>query len=270
MAYLKTVGNSIAPVDPETPRIVSEIRATGAKNSKRSEERELSLQVFLHLAQEFDQRSWELRQQLHRFNEHYQALQSSFRQDQLEQAQYSMGKELFPVTEEDPGSLAIEKRMVAWNHLFQKDPVGSSLLFTDSPSALAYLLDGVQEKVEVLKFNITYTQAESREVPMNHPSWANHLHEIFSMVLTTPWSQALQERIVQAGSEIEARIGQGQGSTMKSRDRSVSFRWYVVPHQVAPRLLNRRCGVDSADDAGDKVNNTLVGMIEEGRAVGHR
>jgi len=203
MAYLKTVGNEIAPVGPETPKIVSDIKGMAAKRSKESEDSELSLQMFLHLTQEFDEHSWELRQQLNRFNNQYQALQSFFRQDQDGQADDPMPKDLFPV-EEDQGSFVIEKRMAGWNRLFRKDPADSGLLFTDSPLALAYLLDGVQEKVEALKFNITYTQAESREVRKNHPSWADRLQDIFNTVLTTPWSRTLQERVVRAGREIEA------------------------------------------------------------------
>jgi hypothetical protein len=301
MAYLKMVGNDIAPVDPKTPRIVSDIRAMPTKKSpKESEESELPLQLFIHLAQEFDQHSWELRQELNRLNDQYRALQSSFREDETEQAHEPISKdlpararpassvggwacppslslrrggrasqsqpELFPVTGEDRGSLLIEKRMTAWNHLFQKDPPGSGLLFTDSPLAFAYLLDGVQEKVEALKFNITYTQAESREIRKNLPSWADHFQEILNTVLTTPWSQTLQERVVEARPEIEAEIDRLTGSTVKPYDRSVSFRWYVLPHQVARSLLNRRCGMDSSDkeDEAAKVRNTLVGLIEEG------
>ena len=286
MAYLKTVGNEIAPVDPETPKIVSDIKGVAAKRSKESEDSELSVQLFLHLAQDFDEDSWDLRQQLHRFNDQYQDLQSSFRQDQPEQAQDSMAEDLpararptsstggldsqrqaglFPV-EEDPGSFVIEKRMAAWNRLFRKDPVDSGLLFTDSPLALAYLLDGVQEKLEVFKLNIAYSQAESKEVSENHPSWANHLQDIFNTVLTTAWSRTLQERVVHGGREIEAEIDHWRGSTEKPHDRSVSFRWYVLPHQIARSLLNRRCGVDSIDkeDGAAKVRNTLVGLIEEG------
>ncbi|MBW1678181.1 MAG: hypothetical protein JRJ79_16655, partial [Deltaproteobacteria bacterium] len=238
MAYLKMVGNDIAPVDPKTPRIVSDIRAMAAKkNSKESEESELSLQLFIHLAQEFDQHSWELRQQMNRFNDQYQALQSSFREDEAGQLHEPISKDLparasqwqagqwqaglFPVTGEDPGGFMIEKRMAAWNHLFQKDPADSSLLFTDSPLAFAYLLDGVQEKVEAFKFDITYNTP---------PSWADHLHEIFNTVLTTPWSRTLQERVVEAGREIEAAIDHLRESTVKPHDRSVSFRWYVLPH----------------------------------------
>jgi len=267
MAYLKTVGNNIAPVDPQVPRIVSDIRAMGAKDSKEFEDSELSLQVFLHLSQEFDQHSWELMQQLNRFNEQYEALQSSFRQDQNGETQEPSQKERFPVEEEDIGSLVIEKRMATWNHLFQKDPAGSSLLFTDSHSALAYLLDEVQEKVEALKFNITYTQAESNQVAKDHPTWADHLQELFNMVLRTPWTPTLQERVVQAGREIEGSIDHWRGSAVKSHDKSVSFRWYVVPHVAARGLLNQRCGVDSAreEDVDTKVKNTLLGLIQEGR-----
>ena len=301
MAYLKMVGNKIAPVDPEIPKIASDIRTMAAKkNSKESEESELSLQLFIHLAQEFDQHSWELRQQMNRFNDQYQALQSSFREDEAGQLHEPISKDLpararppsalpppanawhwragqanagwasqwqaglFPVTGEDPGGFMIEKRTAAWNHLFQKDPADSSLLFTDSPLAFAYLLDGVQEKVEAFKFDITYRQAELREVRKNDPSWADHLHEIFNTVLTTPWSRTLQERLVEAGREIGAAIDHLRESTVKPHDRSVSFRWYVLPHQVARTLLNRRCGLDSSheEDEAAMVKNTLVGLIE--------
>ena len=281
--YLKMVGNDIPPIDPKTARIVSEIKGTAAKGSKNPEDSELFLQVFLHLAQEFDEHSWELKQQMNQFDNQYQALRSFFCQDQLDQAHdhksaYAVPASpidgqapqrqagLFPVIEDDPGRLMIEKRMTAWNHLFQKDPAGSSLLFTDSPLALAYLLDGIQEKVEVLNFNITYTQAVSGEVPKNHPTLADQIQEIFDMVLTTLWSQTLQESVIEAGRQIEAKICRLRGSAVKPHDRSVSFRWYVLPHKDARALLNRLCGVDSGreDEGAAKVKNTLVGMIEVG------
>ena len=264
MTYLKMVGNDIAPIDPEIARIVSDIKGVGAKRSKNPEESELFRQIFIHLAQEFDEHSWELRQQLNRLNQQFQALQTSFREGQAAQADAPISEDLFPIMGEDPGGFIIKKRMAAWNHLFQKDPAGSGLLFTDSPLALAHLLDGVQGKVEALRFNITYRQVGSSDVLKDHPSWANHLQEIFNTVLTTPWSRTLQERVVEAGREIEAGIDHLRGSTVKPPDRSVSFRWYVVPHQVARNLLNRCCGIDSSheEDEASKVKNTLVGLIE--------
>lgn len=267
MSYLKAVGNDIAPVGPETPRIASDIRTMAAKSSRTFEESGLPVQLFLHLAQEFDQHSWELRQQLNRLNDQYQALQSSFRQDQAEEARYLIQEETLPHIQEDPGSFMIEKRMAAWNHLFQNDPADSGLLFTDSRLAFAYLLDEVQEKVEILKLNITYTKTELKEALKNRPPWTDHLQEIFDTVLTTPWSRTFQEEFVQSGREIEARIDHWRESTMKSHDRSISLRWYVVPGQVARNLLNRRCGVESGadEDKAAGIKNTLVGIIEEGR-----
>lgn len=274
MTYLKMVGNDIAPFDSEIARIISDIKGVGAKRSENPEESELLRQVFIHLAQEFDEHSWELRQQLNRLNQQFQALQTSFRDSQAAQADKSISEDLFPIMGEDPGSFFIKKRMAAWNHLFQKDPAGSSLLFTDSPLALAHLLDEVKEKVEVLKFKITFRQARSSDMLKDHPSWADHLHEIFNTVLTTPWSRTLQERVVEAGHEIEAGIGHLRGSTVKPFDRSVSFLWYVVPHQVACNLLNRCYGIDSSheheEDEDYNVKNTLVGLIEEGRLVRRR
>jgi hypothetical protein len=266
MAYLKMVGNKIAPVDPKTSKIVSDIKAIAEDSSKEPEESELSVQLFIHLAQEFDEHSWELRQQMNRFNDQYLALQSSFREDQTGQAHEPTPRELFHVMGEDPGSLMLEKRMAAWNHLFQKDPADASLLFTDSPSALAHILDRVQEKAEVLKFNVTYTHAESVAVHKDYLSWADYLHEIFNIVLTTPWDRTLEERVVEAGRKIEAGIDHFEEPTGKPHDRSASFQWYVLPHQIPRTLLNRCCGVGSSREENEvgKVRNTMIGLIQPG------
>ena len=278
MTHLKMVGNDIPPIDPETARIVSEIKGTAAQGSKNREDGELSRQVFLHLAQEFDEHSWELKQQMNQFDAQYQALQSFFCQDQIEQGHDPISKyrstsdspapqrqaRLFPVIEDDPGRLMIEKRMTAWNHLFQKDPAGSGILFTDSPLALAYLLDGIQGEVEVLKFNIPYKQAVTGEMPTNHSALVDHIQEIFDAVLTTQWSQTLQESVIEAGRQIEEEACRLRGSAVKPHDRSVSFRWYVLPHNDARAFLNRLCGVDSGceDEGVAKGKNTLAGLIE--------
>jgi hypothetical protein len=268
MTYLKMAGNGVAPIDPEIARTASAIRGKVEEPPNTSEENDLSLQLFLHLAQEFDENSWELRDQLNRVNYQYHALQSAFRQDQNGKAHEPALKDLpARVADDDLGSFMIEKRMAAWNNLFQNDPDDTGLLFTDSHSAFAYLLDEVQNKVEVLKFSFTYNPAESKGEPKDCPTWANQLQEVFNTVITTPWSRTLQEEIRQVGHEIEARIDDWQRSTMKPDDRSISFRWYVVPDHVAHTMLNRRCDMESehAENKAPKVKNTLVGMIEEGR-----
>jgi hypothetical protein len=278
MTYLKMAGNGIAPIDPEIARTASDIRGRAEEPPNTSDQSDLSLQLFLHLAQEFDQHSWELREELNRVNHQYQALQSSFRQDQNGHAHEPIPKDLpastsqwqagpFPAAKEDRGSFMIEKRMAAWNRLFRNDPANTGLLFTHSHSAFAYLIDEVKEKVEALRFDVTYAQAESKGEPKDRPAWADHLQEVFSKVITMPWSRTLQEEIGQASHEIEARIDDRKRSTMKPDDRSISFRWYLVPDQVPSTLLNRRCGVESVYEEGQaaKVKNTLIGLIEEGQ-----
>ncbi|UCG81476.1 MAG: hypothetical protein JSV60_04140, partial [Desulfobacterales bacterium] len=272
MAYLKMAGNDISLVDPRIARIVSDIRGKGTESSNTSDQGEFSHQLFLHLAQEFDQHSWELTEELRRVNHQYQGLQSAFRQDQNGQAHEPIEAEPMTAVKEDRGSFMIEKRMAAWNHVFQNDFGDIGLLLTDSYSALAYLLDEAQEKVEALRFNVTYSEAQLNQVPTDRPTWVDHLQEIFNTVLAMPWSRTLQKKIVQAGREMEAIIHHRTGANMRSHERSVSFRWYVVPDQVPQALLNRRCGAERGHekDRVAKVKNTIVGMIEEGRPAGLR
>jgi hypothetical protein len=264
MTYLKKVGNEITFFDPQIARTSSDIRGTPSKQSTAADETEFSLQLFLHLAQEFDQHSWELREKLRHVKHQYRALQSSFRQDQEEDSLQSISNEPYRTPEEDLGSFMIEKRLTVWNRLFQKDPANTGLLVTDSRSALAYLLDEVQEKTEVLRFSVTYTRSDTNDMPKDRPSWANCLREILQTVLTTPWSRSLQEEIAEASREIEEKIDHSEKSTSESDDRSISFLWYVVPDQETQMLLNRRCGLESIDGEGmpDKVKNTVVGLID--------
>ncbi|MBW1739975.1 MAG: hypothetical protein JRJ42_02440 [Deltaproteobacteria bacterium] len=259
LAYLKTVGDQIAPDGPVTARIISEIRGLTGKTSKESENRDLALQIFLHLAQDFDQQSLELRQQLNQLNDQYQALQSFFRQNETEQGHHVIPSELFPFIEDDPWNFLIEKRMAAWNHLFQKDPAESTILFTDSPAALVWLLDTVKEKVEVLKFDIAYAQA-----PTDQPPRTDHLEKLFDGLLRTPWGEQLQESIKQTSRHTKAMLDQWKKSTPGPYEKIASFRWYLVPNQGACRFLNRRCaGNNGGEEKGD-VKNTVVGLVTHG------
>jgi hypothetical protein len=138
-------------------------------------------------------------------------------------------------------------------------------LVTDSRSAYDYLLDDVEEKYEGLNLNITFTQAESNESPKNHAALVDHLREVLNMVLTASWNQALEERVAHAGREIEARMRHDRELNMKPHDRSVWFRWHVVPRQDPPTLFNRCCGAktDQGKNETVKVKNTVVGLVQE-------
>lgn len=264
MVYLKTSQNDIAPADPAIARIAADIRGKAAELPNTSDQGELPLQLFLHFAQEFDQHAWELREELYRVDQQYESLKRAFRQDQNGHDDEPTARGPFPAAQEDRGGFMIEKRMSGWNHLFQNDPANTGLLFTDSPSALAHLLDAVQEKVEALRFNITYTLAGSQDVPRERPTWADHLDQLFKMVCETPWNKDLQERIARRSREVKAELDQWQGPSMKSPYENASFCWYVFPHQVPGDLFNRCCGVESSyqENHAMQVQNMLVGLIE--------
>ena len=268
MAYLKTVGAGIAPMKPEIPAIASEIKG-GDVQPKSSDEAEFSTQLFLHLAQEFDKHSWELREELSRVDGQYQALQGDFRQDQEWDGDYRTLTGPTPAGQEDPGDLLIDRRMVAWNRLFQRDPSDAGLLITGSYSAFDYLLADVEEKDEILNFDITLTKSESDEETAGYPSLIEDLQGISDMVLTAPWSQALKEKVMDRGREIAAKTTDTRSSRTRPSDKFVSFSWHVVPDRLVRVLLNRCCGIKKVQEEAvdSEVKNTLVGLIRTTRTT---
>lgn len=268
MAYLKTMRNAIAPGGPEIPKIASEIKGAEA-HAKTSEEADFSSQLFLHLAQEFDEHSWDLREELRRVDDQYQALQRDFRQDQELETEHRITVEATSEREEDPERLMIDRRMAAWNRLFQRDASDSGLLITGSHSAFDHLLADVEQKHEVLNFDITLTQNDSREGIADYPSLVEDLQGIFHFVATEPWSRALKEKVMEAGQEVAARITDATAPHIRDDDQSVSFAWHVIPDCVAGVLFSRCCGVETrqGEDVPTRFKNTLVGLVQRIRST---
>jgi hypothetical protein len=155
--------------------------------------------------------------------------------------------------------------MSAWNRLFQRDLSNSGLLITGSDSAFDYLLADVEEKHEVLNFTITTTQKESDEETAGYPSLVEDLQRIFNMVLTTPWDQALEEKVMDAGREVATRIADTGKSHPGTYGRGISFSWHVVPHRSASTLFNRSCRTktDQEEDVTTEIKNTVVGLARK-------
>ncbi|NVM21176.1 MAG: hypothetical protein HWN68_05295 [Desulfobacterales bacterium] len=257
LAYLKVAGDQIAPADPLTPKIVSQIKGTDPKLRARDENRDLSVQLFLHLSQEFDRHLWEMRGHLNRFKLQQQALETFLRTDKTEEPEHRIPGDPFAKAEEDPGDYLTEKRMAAWSHIFRKDPAESSLLFTDSPSAHAYLLDTAEKKIELFGLRIPYAQAQTER-----PPWQDRLDDLFGAALNTPWSGQLQERIQKAGRQIESMVDQWEKSTTKPLHNIASFRWHLALHQATCSLLDQRLGMHGGGKAKQSAKNTLVGLVE--------
>ncbi|MBW1896311.1 MAG: hypothetical protein JRI47_04575, partial [Deltaproteobacteria bacterium] len=263
MALLKHVGNTFEFVSPETPKIKSEIRGRKAPNAQNDQETDFSAHVFLHLAEEFDRESRDLNQQLKMVGSQYQALQRSFQQDQEEDPGTGVHKQPASMTGTDPGNLMIDKRMTAWNHLFQKDSAGSNLLFTDSDPAFTYLLEGLEEKIELLNVEVRHGGAGTDGATKSHVPWSDHLLDIFYRILTTPWTSVIQESVVQAVHEISSEMDAWKESTSESSTISYSFRWYAVPGMAGQSLLNQRLGQETEMNGNTGVNNTVVGLVQE-------
>jgi hypothetical protein len=263
MAYLKMAGRGIAPANPEIPEIASRIKDDGSLQA--SDGADLAPQLFLHLAQEFDQHAWELREELHQVEDRYQALQGDFRQDQEWEGDYHRTLLGSASAGDDPGRHLTDRRMVAWNRLFQKDPCDSGLLFTSSQSALDYLLANVEEKHDLLSFDVTLTQNETDEKTTGYLSLAKDLQKLFHMVLTAPWSPEQQKNAEDTGRELTMRISETRDAFITPSDDTVSCTWYVVPGLPARILLNRSCGAETGrkQDVANEIRNTLVGLVRK-------
>ena len=240
---------------------LEKIRNSVDKTAEKSKHRQLAIQLFLHLAQEFDQQSWELRQQLNRFQVQQQALQAFLRLDQTEEDQHfvSADADPFPGSKEDPGGFMIEHRMFAWKALFDKDPDPSNLLFTDSPVAHAWLLEAASERIRVSTFNVPCSAP-----PANNLPWKAPLEELFQSLLTTPWSEKLRQRVERTTRQIEDMIESWKRSSTKPGNKMTAFHWHLVPGIATRSLLNQRCGfrVDSQGASGPE--NSIIGLVEHG------
>jgi hypothetical protein len=250
------------PASPETPAIKSEIKGRKGLNRDEGQDTDFSVQLFLHLAEEFDRESNDLNQQLAMVDNQYQSLQRSFQQDQ-DEGSVGAGISTQPVAAgtENPRPLVFDKRMVAWNHLFQKDSAPSSLLFTDSETAFDGLLEQVEEKVELLKVD---APAADGNTPAQGP-WPEQVPEILQKVLMTPWDPGLLDEVRVIGQEIASGADAWQKSGAPSEDRVYSIIWFAVPGLNGRTLLNRRLGRQEETGGGDGIKNTVVGLVQERR-----
>jgi hypothetical protein len=257
-AYLKVAGRQMAPVHPLAPEIASEIKGTAGKTREDAKNRDLTLQLFLHLAQDFDRESQELGEKLKGFKVQQQALQASLRGDEFEEGEDPIPLEPSLESNEDLGGLMIEHRMLAWKRLFEADPHESSLLFTDSPTAHAWFLDVAQEKTPLLTFNLPCTQPLPHSLP-----WKDPLGKLFHAVLTTPWNEQLQQRVDGTAREIEAMMVTWRESVTKPGEETTSFHWHVVPKPAAGNVFNEQRGPGHGEEVR-RAENILVGLVELG------
>ncbi len=262
-AYLKEMKGHIAPVDPVTQRTVSQIKGTLEKAVEESDDRDLALQVFLLLAQDFDQQSMELQEQLAKIGKGYQALQASFLIDSPEEAKKMAGDIAFAQPKEDLGAFSTKKRMTAWSHLFQKSPAEHAIFLTNSTSSHTFLLDNVEESVKIFDLTLPYSQDPS---PATTPQ-KDYLDKLLYELLTNPWNDDLKKRAEKASDDMKAMVS----SDKRAKDRpqpgkTVSFRWSLLPNIEPCARLNQCCGLNAHSSKKGPVMNTLVGLFQDMRS----
>ncbi len=260
-AYLKAMKGHIAPVDPVTQTTVSQIKGILEKTVGESDNRDLALQVFLLLAQDFDQQSMDLQEQLAEIGKGQQALQTSFLIDNPEEANNLAGKMAIGQPQEDLGAFSTKKRMAAWNHLFQKSPVEHAIFLTNSPSSYDFLLDKIEESVEIFDLTLPYPQNPlSATTPQK-----DYLNRILYELLITPWNDDLNKRAKKASDDIKAMVS----SDKRAKDRpeeTASFRCSLLPNIEPYARLNQCCDLNELSSKKGPVINTLVGLFEGTRS----
>jgi len=260
LAYMKQVRDYMAPVYPETPRIVSEIKGNAqGERVKKPTDKDFAVQLFLHLAQDFDRQSWEVGAELNKFKLQQESLQALLRTDAAEEGEDTISREAFPGPKEELGGLMIENRMGAWNHLFQKDPPESPLLFTDSPAAYAWVLEAAERNVQVLRFSVPTTAQHAHNLP-----WRQSFEDLLRKLLMTPWSDQLQEMIKEARNRTEQMIDRSTAAMTEPSQKIFSFHWAVIPKQSPDRLLKERFGIKMGPSAYSLCENTIIGFVEDG------
>jgi hypothetical protein len=257
LTYLKEVMHKIGPVEPATPRVASEIKGMAGKTDDKLGDTDVVAQLFLLLAQEFDQESLELEEQLTWVEQEQQALHAFLQIDDLEDNNRPAPEKLFPETESDSRGFLVKNRMAAWNHLFQKDPVESCVLLTDLASAGAFLMDDIEDKVEVLNLEIPFPQGSS-----DGPQWKDDLAMLFQGILTKTWDSQLQIQIEESSKRIQAMALEDRKTRVESTSRKAAWRWYLVPRVEPSSFLDKRCGPGRTGNEKGNVKNTLVGLVE--------
>ncbi len=260
LAYMKQVRDHLGPTHPEMPSIVSEIRHKAeGKTLKKPRETDFSVQLFLHLAQEFDQQSWELGEALNRFKLQQMSLEALLHMDSAGEREHVVCGDALLGSNEDLGGVMTKNRVAAWSHLFREDPPESPLLFTDSPAVHAWLLEATEENIEILRLPLPSPEQHTHQLP-----WKKPLQDLLHKLLMTPWSNQLQEAIEETRDRIGQMIEHSEEPMAKPSEKISSFIWILVPKQSPITLLNVRCGTSKDFKPKGRHENAIVGLVEHG------
>jgi hypothetical protein len=257
LAYLKHVRDKIAPVGPSTPAVVSEIKKHAGKSRQEPQgDKDLASRLFVHLAHDFDRESEELREQLAEVGKQKESLQSLFRVGTTDEEALFPTDEPFPDFSEDLGAFMTEKRMIAWNHLFQKASADVDMFLTSSAAAHAFVLDHAKEHVEIAHIEIAAQDGYSRPL-----TWRDRLQDLLRTLLVTPWNDRLKDEARETVQRIRRMSTGDTDRTALSGRSSMTLRWHLVPGISGKALFHQACRPSGTVQTGQSAaTNTLVGL----------
>jgi hypothetical protein len=250
--YLKAVNEPPPCLDTSTSRIITDLKSRAGLSqmvpTEGSDDKGFTAQFFLHLAQDYDQRSDEMRGEVQGFERNQDLLKNILHpfpeEDNLLEA-LKVNDFVMVTGFREREVLMMEQRIRAWNYLFQKDGSDTDFLFTDSSEVLSFLLGEAHEKYEILRCR---------------PSSPFSLYSLFFELMTEEWSDAMQEKVTSALRD----------SSMTEGKNQVRLRCYLVPNQSLRILLGKVCAtgyhasltrLQPSDIEG---RNTLLGLLEWG------
>ncbi|MFH1674303.1 MAG: hypothetical protein ABIF87_12880 [Pseudomonadota bacterium] len=247
--YLKAANVDSPYLDTMTSGIIADLKSymgsSRATSASELGDREFSAQLFLHLAQDYDQRSSEVIGGIEEFERNQELLKEvlhpfSEEEDRLE----GFKRTGIPVltNDEEQTVFMMKQRIRAWNHLFQQDAYDTDFLFTDSREALSLLLGEECEKLEILQCR---------------PDTPFSFYSLFFELMTEKWSDAMRAKVNNATRDSDVTEGQNQ----------VLLRCYLVPDQSARTLLGKACSPEgnilpAVPRSDTRQRNALIGLLE--------
>ncbi|MBW2645998.1 MAG: hypothetical protein JRE23_07460 [Deltaproteobacteria bacterium] len=247
--YLKAANAASPYLDTMTSGIVADLKSymdsSRATSASELDDREFSAQLFLHLAQDYDQRSSEVIGGIEEFERNQELFKEVLHPFSEEDGPLKGGEcGAVPVitSDEEPAVFMTGQRIHAWNHLFQQDGYDTDFLFTDSREALSLLLGEECEKLEILQCR---------------PDTPFSFYSLFFELMTEKWSDAMRAKVNNATRDSNVAEGQNR----------VLLRCYLLPDQSARTLLGKACSPEgnvlpAGPQSDTKQRNALIVLLE--------
>jgi hypothetical protein len=184
-----------------------------------------------------DNQFLELEDQLASVRNKNDSLQALFRGDPVEGDDIPIMDPVLSETRQDRGALLTEKRIMAWNHLFQKDPVGPAVFLTDSPAVFAWLFEDGEDGMKLTL---------STQVAGHHC-----VNSLLPSLLTQPW-ETMKETLW------EVREEEGNGDSLGMDHALLDLR--LLPDVSPATFFKRRCDTRMGVETPESGRNTVVGL----------